>query len=94
VIGPQNRFSAYSPEIEQALLYTAAGQATYAVPGSPHRCGDCVHWRKSKAAGKGRCAEYARPMQGRQGAMLRAAQTACRAFQGGQGEGPNPPLAR
>jgi hypothetical protein len=26
-IGPQNRMAAYSPEVEEVLLYTVAGQA-------------------------------------------------------------------
>jgi hypothetical protein len=94
VIGSPHLTRVHSSELERALAYTAPGQADYADIYSIRTCGDCLHWRKSKAAGKGRCAEYARRMQGRQGAMLRAAQTACRAFQGGQAEGLNPPLAR
>jgi hypothetical protein len=79
VIGPHYRRAAYRPELERALLYTAPGQADWAVPDSPYACGGCLHWRE-RAPGKGRCAEYARRMQGRHGALLRAGQRACRAF--------------
>jgi hypothetical protein len=80
MIGPQYRRPAYEPTLERALLYTAPGQADWAVPDSPYACRDCLHWRASGAHGEGRCAEYARRMQGCPGASLRAGQRACRAF--------------
>jgi hypothetical protein len=81
VIGRKNRIAgAYPPELEHAIIYTNAGMADYANPYSSNTCDRCVHWRKSKAAGKGRCAEYARRME-RQGAMLQSTQRACRIFE-------------
>jgi hypothetical protein len=80
MIGPQYRRAAYEPELERALLYTAPGQADRAVPDPPYACRDCLHFRASCAHGKGRCAEYARRMQGRPGPSLGAGQRACRAF--------------
>jgi hypothetical protein len=81
VIGPANRTAAYGPKLEQALFYTAAGQADYAVPNSPHSCGGCVHFRlHGKSKSRGRCAEYQRLMNGKAGHTLSTPQTACRRF--------------
>ena len=44
------RTGAYGDAFENVLLHTSAGMADFAVPGSPHRCGDCAHWRASRGA--------------------------------------------
>jgi hypothetical protein len=73
--------AAYEPKVEAAALHTAVGQADFCDPQSPHTCADCVHWRASKTKGKGRCAEFVRRTMGRQGALIKSFQRACRAFQ-------------
>jgi hypothetical protein len=80
MIGLANRTQAYSDAFETALVYTVAGQADWADPCSPFTYGACAHWRASKAKGKGKCAEHARLMRGRESAVLRASQQACRRF--------------
>jgi hypothetical protein len=83
-IGPEYRTRAYGDAFENAALYTNPGMASFAVPGSPHRCGGCAHWRASLgASGKGRCAAYSRLMRGKRGAVLSVSQTACKLFEAG-----------
>jgi hypothetical protein len=80
-IGPEYRTKAYGDALENALLYTSAGMASLAVPGSPHRCCDCAHWRPCQ--GGGRCAAYTRLMRGKRGAVFGASQIACKMFEAG-----------
>ena len=73
MIGPKDRTAAYAPDIERALLYTAAGMAHLAEPDSAFTCGDCVHWTKApRMKLKGYCREYTRLMHGRRGAPIGA----------------------
>jgi len=80
-IGPEHRTRAYSDTFENALIRTNAGMASFAVPGSPHRCGRCLYWLEEAQGGKGRCAAYTRLMRGRKGALVAASQTACKMFE-------------
>jgi hypothetical protein len=67
--------------VHAPALYTVHGMADFADLSLMSKCGDCVHFsRKAKGAAQGRCLEFARRMQGREGAVLRASQQACRAF--------------
>jgi hypothetical protein len=82
MIGPQHRVAgAHSPEVEQALPYTVAGQADLADPTLGRQCGDCSWFQKApKAPTRGRCGLYARRMRGRAGATFSRLQCACRQF--------------
>jgi hypothetical protein len=35
---------AHAPEVNAWLKATFAGQASFAIPGSPHTCRECSHW--------------------------------------------------
>jgi hypothetical protein len=65
-----------------AWALTVAGMADKAMPGSPHRCGGCMHWLRDHGSwGEGRCAEYQHRMRGRRGrrgAKIKATQVACK----------------
>jgi hypothetical protein len=79
-IGSQHLTRTASPRQEEAALWTAPGQATWAVPHSPYCCADCFHGAASKMRGKGRCLEYQRRSNGTPGPTLNARQPSCEAF--------------
>jgi hypothetical protein len=65
-----------------AASLTAPGMADFADVDSVAVCGDCVNFlRATGNAKQGRCAEYSRRMQGRQGPRLDVTQRSRRAFE-------------
>jgi hypothetical protein len=77
-LGSPHLKPAYAPEREEQLLFTLPGQAGWADPNSPHRCGGCAHWLKARGAA-GRCSEFTRMMR-KKGPLVPASARVCRSF--------------
>ena len=79
MIGGDFLTRAAQPKIEDARRLTVPGMADWADVNSANTCGACQHWTKGKA-GEGRCRLFQRRMGGRQGALLKSGQRACKSW--------------
>jgi hypothetical protein len=94
MIGGDFLTRAAQPKIEDARRLTVPGMADWADVNSANTCGTCQYWAKGKA-GKGCCLLFQRRMGGRQGAVLKSGQRACKSWLAlTAGQQPSPPSFR
>jgi hypothetical protein len=79
MIGGNFLTRAAQPEIEDEGRPTVPGMADWADVYSANTCGTCQYWAPGKG-NKGRCRLLQRRMGGRQGALLKNGQRACKSW--------------